>query len=210
MSRVHVSQLLGLGGFALVLAIGASAFAARLSGRRAWLGPVALAAMVVAGIQVHGIPLAGYPRGVLGDLSITTLLMLAASLAAALTGRSILDERSRAALSGWAVVAGLALYPQTLGLTRFDPYELGFRPRALVLLVAALVVLWWWRRRGAALVLAGGVAAFNLRVLESGNLWDYLLDPALVAWAVCVSVPRSAGGRIGAALRAVRARLRGG
>jgi hypothetical protein len=210
MSRVHVSQLLGLAGFALVLALGATAFGARLSGRRAWLGAVALAAVAVAGIPVHGIPLAGYPRGVLGDLSITTLLMLAASLAAALAGRSILDERSRAVLSGWAVAAGLVLYPLTLGLTRFDPYELGFRPRALVLLVAALVVLWWWRRRGAALVLAGGVAAFNLRVLESGNLWDYLLDPALVAWAVCVSVARIAGGRIGAVLRAVQARLRAG
>jgi len=210
MSRAHVSQLIGVAGFALVLAVVASAFAARLSGRRAWLGLVALAAVAVARTPVHGIPLAGYPRGMLGDLSITTLLMLAASLAAALTGRSILDERSRAALSGWAVAAGLVLYPQTLGLTYFDPYELGFRPRALLLLGAALVVFWWWRRRGAALILAGGVAAFHLRVLESGNLWDYLLDPVLVAWAVCVSVARSAGGRMGAALRAVRARLRAG
>ena len=78
------------------------------------------------------------------------------------------------------------MYPMTLGLSRVDPYELGYRPRALLALVAALVILWWWRRRGAAVVLAAGVGAFNFRVLESVNLWDYLLDPVLVvvAWAV--------------------------
>jgi hypothetical protein len=203
-----LAQLLGFAGFALALAVGATALARRCTARRAWLGVVALAALAAAWIPIRGIPLAGYPRGVLGDLSVTTLLMLAASLITALGGRRVLDNRSRAALAGWAAVAGVALYPQTLGLTRLDPYELGYRPRVLVLLVAGLVVWWWWGRLGAALVLAGDVAAFNLSLLESDNLWDYLLDPALFVWAVCVLVARSAPGPA-AVLRAGLTRLRG-
>ena len=54
------------------------------------------------------------------------------------------------------------------------------------MVVAGLVVAWWWRRRGAALVLAAGVGAFNLRLLESNNLWDYLLDMPLVVCSVVV------------------------
>jgi len=51
--------------------------------------------------------------------------------------------------------------------------------------VAALAIGWWWSRRGAALILAAGVAAFNWHLLESGNLWDYLLDPVLAIWSLC-------------------------
>jgi hypothetical protein len=203
-----LAQFLGLAGFALALAVGATWLARRFTTSREWLGPVALAAMSVAWIPIRGIPLGGYLRGLLGDLSITTLILLAVSLITALGGRRVLATRSRTALAGWAAVAGVALYPQTLGLTRLDPYELGYRPRVLVLLVAGLVVWWWWGRLGAALVLTSGVAAFNLGLLESDNLWDYLLDPALFVWAVCALVARSAAGRA-SALRAGLTRLRG-
>lgn len=203
-----LAQFLGLAGFALALAVGATWLARRFTTSLEWLGPVALAAMSVVWIPIRGIPLGGYPRGLLGDLSITTLILLAVSLFTALGGRRVLAPRSRTALAGWAAVAGVALYPQTLGLTRLDPYELGYRPRVLVLLVAGLVVWWWWGRLGAALVLASGVAAFDLGLLESDNFWDYLLDPALFVWAVCALVARSADGPA-AALRASLTRLRG-
>jgi hypothetical protein len=202
-----LAQFLGLAGFALALAVGATWLARRFTTSRGRLGPVALAAMTAAWIPIRGIPLGGYPRGLLGDLSIVTLLLLAASLIPALGGRRVLDTRSRAALAGWAAVAGMALYPQTLGLTRLDPYELGYRPRVLVLLVVGLVVWWWWGRLGAALVLTSGVAAFNLGLLESDNLWDYLLDPALFVWAVCGLVAQGAAGQV-SALRARVTRLR--
>ena len=200
-----LAQFLGLAGFALAFAVGATGLTRRFTTSRQWLGPVALAAASVAWIPLRGIPLGGYPRGLLGDLSITTLVLLAVSLITALSGRRVLGTRSRAALAGWVLVAGVALYPPTLGLTRLDPYELGYRPLALVLLVAGLVVWWWWSRLGAALVLASGVAAFNLGLLESGNLWDYLLDPVLFVWAVYVLVAWSAAGPVSA----LRARVMG-
>ena len=205
-----VPQLVGLAGVALSLAAVAIAFSVRLAGRhpsaplpRWWCGLVGLAAAAVAWVPVKGIPLGGYLRGTLGDLSVTTMLLLGAAVLG-MFGRSLLDEKARTALYGWSVAAGLVLYPLTLGLTRWDPYELGFRPRVLVLVVAVAVIVWWRRRRGAALVLTAGVTAFNLGVLESANLWDYLLDPCLFVWAAGSLVARSRVGRwVGAHARAV-------
>jgi hypothetical protein len=183
-THLEVAQVVGLGGHALALAAGAAGLVAWLTARRRWAAVAALvAALLAAGIRTEGIPLGGFLRGMAGDFSITTMLMLAAALSATLTGRPALDAPARTALYGWAAAAGLVLYPTTLGLSRLDPYELGYRPRALLALVAVLAIAWWWGRRGAAVVLATGVGAFNLRVLESVNLWDYLLDPALVLWA---------------------------
>ncbi len=189
MSHADAIQVVGLAGYALAFAAGAATLASRLIGgsdarRRAGAAVAALAAaLAVTGLRTEGIPLGGFARGVVGDLSITAILVLAAALSTALTGRVALDAPSRTALLAGAAVAGAVLYPMTLGLSRFDPYALGYRPRALLVLIAALVALSWWRRRGAALVLATGVSAFNLGALESVNLWDYLLDPALVAAA---------------------------
>jgi 4-amino-4-deoxy-L-arabinose transferase-like glycosyltransferase len=216
MSETSIPQLVGLGGAALGLAAGAIALAVRLAARlrtaplsRWWCGLAGLAAVAVACVRVRGIPVGGYLRGILGDLSVTTMLLLGASVLGVF-GRSLLDKKARAALYGWAVPAGLILYPLTLGLTRWDPYALGFQPRGLVLMVAVIVIgLWCWRRRGAALVLTAGVAAFDLGVLESRNLWDYLLDPWLFAWAAGSLVAGSRVGRwVGAQTRAAVARAR--
>lgn len=189
---VTAADVVGLGGHVLALATGATAVAFLATRRRAWLIAVAVgAAGLGLAVRAGGIPLAGYPRGVAGDLSITTLALLAAALGAMLTGRTVLERPAWQGLCELAAVAGIAGYPLTLGLTQLDPYELGYRPRALVVVVAGLVVAWWWRRRGAALVLAAGVAAFNLRLLESTNLWDYLLDMPLAVCSVGVLATRA-------------------
>ena len=180
-----VRQVMGLAGYALAVAAGAAALVWWLvgprRGRRLFAGIAALVLVgAVAGLRAEGIPLGGFLRGMAGDLSITAMAMVVAALLATLTGRTPLDAPSRTALLAFAAGAGAVLYPLTLGLSQLDPYELGYRPRTLLVVIAALVAWWWWRRRGAAVVLASGVVAFNLGVLESVNLWDYLLDPVLV------------------------------
>lgn len=186
------AEVLGLGGHALALAAGAAALCASLvTRRRPCLVAVAVAAAGLGlAVRVGGIPLAGYARGAAGDLSITTLALLVAALSAMLTGRAVLERAEWRGLCGLAAAAGVVGYPLTLGLTRLDPYELGYRPRALVVVLAGLVVAWWWRRRGAALVLAAGVGAFNLGLLESTNLWDYVLDLPLAVCSVGIVAAR--------------------
>jgi hypothetical protein len=200
MSGVVVPQLVGFAGFALALAAAAVAITGRRGGGR-WRF-VGLLAAAVAWVPVGGIPLAGYLRGFFGDLSVTTMLLLVAALIGRVWGGRVLDGPERVALWGWSVAAGLALYPLTLGSTPWDPYQLGFRPRMLLLVVAALVIGLWRRRRGSALVLAAGVAGYDLHILESSNLWDYLVDPALTLWAMGALLARSpTGRRLGAIIR---------
>ena len=207
MSGVVVPQLVGFAGFALALAAVAVVIAGRLGGRRWRLAGLMAAAM--AWVPLGDIPLAGYLRGFFGDLSVTTMLLLGAALLARVSGWRVLDGPERVALWGWSAAAGLALYPLTLGLTPWDPYELGFRPRMLLLVVAVVVIGLWRRRRGAALVLAAGVAGFDLHILESPNLWDYLVDPALTVWAAGALAARSpTGRRVGAAIRRTLGRAR--
>ena len=193
MTATAVREIVGLGGIELALAATAVTICGAVAGRR-W-APWGLLAAAVAMAPLGGIPLAGYVRGVTGDLSVPTLALLAAVLAARFAPRPLLAPDDRGALYAWAAAVGLVLYPLTLGLTVWDPYALGYRPRLLLVVTAALVIAWWRRRRGAALVLAAGVAAFGTGLMESTNLWDYLVDPGVAVWAAAVIVVRSPLGR---------------
>ncbi|MHC4225337.1 MAG: hypothetical protein ACYSUN_15210, partial [Planctomycetota bacterium] len=56
------------------------------------------------------------------------------------------------------------------------------------LLLALIVALWWWGRRPAAWVLLAAAAAYLLRLKESQNLWDYLVDPYFAGEALVIAL----------------------
>ena len=137
-------------------------------------------------VPIEGIPVAGYVRGIAGDLSITTLLLLASSAVALAGGPKLHDRRELQALAAFVLASAAFLYPMALGLTSFDPYALGYphRMRGFLLGLAPVALFAWFRGRLLlllAVVLA--LAAFRFELLESRNLWDYVLDPWL---AVCM------------------------
>ena len=101
---------------------------------------------------------------------------------------------------GFRLVAtgGFFLYPMVLGLGPFDPYMLGFAPTGLLAVLALIAGLAWWRRYHVCLgAIVFSVLAYRLNLLESSNLWDYLLDPWLVLYAIYDLRPlrRSESGR---------------
>ena len=124
------------------------------------------------------LPLAAYVRGVVGDLSIVTLLLLLSSL--------FLNQRQApAGFKLGIVVVGFAFYPFALGFTMFDPYAWGYGSIAFliaVLLCAIVCVLANSIRE--AWIIAFAIIAWGISWHESANLWDYLLDPLLLAWAM--------------------------
>lgn len=194
---IAFTDLTGLAGSAIVLA----AVATRLPGvariqksRRILLvGGVAIAALIPFG----GLPLAAYLRGATGDLSIISLLLLALALTRFMAVSAPEREFSapsfcgseggegRQALLLLVALAAAWLYPLALGVGMFDPYRLGYGSLWLVgaLLLLALVacfrgLLW------VALPIALAVLAWGIGWHESGNLWDYLLDPLLAIYAL--------------------------
>jgi len=86
-------------------------------------------------------------------------------------------------------VVAILFYPFALGLTFFDPYAWGYHSNIFagtVLLVAAMC--FFTKHSWEALMLSIAVIAWSIHWHESINLWDYLLDPFLAAWAIGLSI----------------------
>jgi hypothetical protein len=124
------------------------------------------------------LPLAAYVRGVIGDLSVVTMLLLWTSL---------LPGSKPAPLAFQFSVACIAIvfYPLALGFGMIDPYAWGYGSTLFfiaVLFVAVVCGLANWSKGVWMIALA--ILAWAAHWHESANLWDYLLDPFLVIWAL--------------------------
>jgi hypothetical protein len=179
------TDLTGLAGIALALSAAALAVPGMRRLSRPRRAALLAAVAVVSLIPVAALPAAGYVRGVTGDLSVTTLVLLGTAILRSMTGWPPTNGRARLVLLGAIAVAALALYPMALGVGFFDPYRLGYGSPWLVggLLVAALAT-WACRIDSVAICLALATLAWSLRWYESTNLWDYLLDPLVSCYAL--------------------------
>jgi hypothetical protein len=185
---MSLTNITGLAGVALVMAAACLLLpgASRLPCKRlAWL---MVAVFVAVLIPVHGLPLAAYVRGATGDLSITTLVLLLGAIWRQLAGRpAAIGSVNLLAI----VLAALALYPMALGWGGFDPYRLGFGDPWFLsgLLILALGAI-WLKLPGMTAAIALAVLAWGAGWYESGNLWDYLLDPLVSIYAAGALVKR--------------------
>jgi len=147
---------------------------------------ILLAAVFVSTlIPLGGMPLAAYVRGVSGDLSITMLVFLCCALLRPSLGCNKDNIKVRYALLTLVALAALMLYPLALGFTSFDPYRSGYGDTwfAVALLLVALSA-WVWKYYLIAICISLAVVAWAGQWYESGNLWDYLLDPWLAIYAL--------------------------
>jgi len=146
-------------------------------------------AIIVVSIPVGGLSLAEFVRGITGDLSVFTLVLLAVSLARSLGGYALVGEMSRRAVLQAILLVAVLFYPLVLGIGMFDPYRLGYGN--LWFMMALLGAAIWASLRSSALLALGlalAVAAWNAGWYESTNLWDYLIDPWLAIYAFASQV----------------------
>jgi hypothetical protein len=126
----------------------------------------------------------------IGDLSIVATLFFCAYIIQSREKKVLYQPAEQKQLTLLVVLGGLFLYPLALGLGQLDPYRLGYQPQ-IMLSILFIVGLYFWYKQYYFLVfvLTSAVLCFNLRLLESNNLWDYLLDPLLfvvflkIAWS---------------------------
>lgn len=147
------------------------------TGRTRWLIALGLAALAFLPL-FEGIPLAYYLRGLLGDLSIPTVALLLAGIYGPLPAW----QPARKRLLILAAITGLCFYPMALGATPFDPYQWGYQPVWLITGLAAIVLFSWRTHPALVWILSCAVMAFDIGLMESSNLWDYLIDPALAVF----------------------------
>ena len=128
------------------------------------------------------LPLAGYVRGIVGDLSLVFTLLLWSSV--------MLPSRPVPVSFKFSVVLiSLMFYPLALGLGMLDPYAWGYGSLGMlvvVLLIALVFGLLGWTK--GVWIIALAIIAWAGHWHESTNLWDYVLDPLLAIWAVTALV----------------------
>ncbi len=171
----------------------------------AWRRGAVLVVFAAALLPLGGLPLAAYLRGAIGDLSIPSLLLLAAALARLLAAqpRRYPAQLGRPRRGAWWLAlapAAAVFYPLALGWGGVDPYRLGYGSYGFLaaLLLLALGALARAPMLAAAIALAA--LAWSVGWYESANLWDYLLDPLVSAYAGAALVWRG--------LRRLRGRAR--
>ena len=124
------------------------------------------------------LPLSAYVRGVTGDLSIVTLLLLWSSM---------LPSAKKTPLGFKVPLAliAIAFYPLALGFGMMDPYAWGYGSISLLIAVVLFAIvcgLAGWTK--GVWILSFAIIAWAAHWHESANLWDYLLDPFLAIWAL--------------------------
>lgn len=125
------------------------------------------------------LPLIAYVRGVTGDLSVVTLLLLWSAFFMQMpTHTPIL-------LKSGVVVAGLLFYPLALGLGMIDPYSWGYGSVFFLSFIWVIILgMWWAKWNRETVIFSFAIMAWALGLHESRNLWDYILDPFLFLWCL--------------------------
>lgn len=183
-----LTNLIGIGGHALLL----SAIILRLTYafnlRRDFSYFLALAVFVAASAPIGTMPVAQVTRGIFGDMSITSLILLGYFF----IFPEISRDKSRQ-LFILVVTAGLLFYPAALGLGMLDPYQWGYLNNyrgtfpSMLFLAALLAITAIAARLNNALILlciAAATGAFLIGALESRNIWDYLIDPLIFIFGI--------------------------
>jgi hypothetical protein len=187
---VSFTDITGLAGGASVIAAAMMLLPGVAGLAKPRLGLVVGAVVIFMLTPLGGLPLAAYVRGVIGDLSITTMVLLLCVILRPLLGWSPADAGARLGLPLIAVAA-LTLYPLALGVGLFDPYRLGYgNPWFLATLLALALVAWFRQGYLIALCIAFATFAWAVGWYESTNLWDYLLDPLVSIYAVSAILSR--------------------
>lgn len=176
-----VNAIAGLAAQALLVAWVVWKIVPRTPSRQRRLFAAGIAALSLVPLA-DGVSAAMAMRALWGDPSVTTLQLVALSLA----------DRPADFNRGQAIALalfGIAFYALALGFGDFDPYRIGYTAGPLLAILAGVTVSAWWRGQPLYLwLLAVDLAAFAAGVFESTNLWDALFDPLLIIAAVVVAL----------------------
>jgi hypothetical protein len=153
-------------------------------------GAIGVGALLV---PIEGLVVARWVAGLNANFSIPLTGLLVVSIWERVFERSLFSEREWATAWGFGAIGGLALYPMALGVGGFDPYEWGWPFSPLFVAVGVLTAWLMWQQNRFAFLLLLAAFVFQLRLLESTNYWDYLLDPvySLVALGWLVASTRT-------------------
>ncbi len=144
---------------------------------------VILLVFIAAFIPVNGYSVSLYLRGLFNDVSITTMCLLLLFLY-----RPVQSNIQSHTVFILTALAGTLLYPFALGYSPVDTYAWGYlnqshgltAPLTVTGFLLLLATYAFIKQNNLLLTcILLGITAWQLNLLESRNIWDYLLDPLL-------------------------------
>ena len=184
-----ISVILPHIGAALVAACLGLALIRRFTNAKVHLVIAFIASFTLTLLPLREFPASHYLRVLTGDLCILSFVWLTAgTIQTLLNGERIRSKQDRFTAIA-ALVISLFLYPSALGLSPLDTYSFGYSPVYLgpfifFLFVLAVWLNYWIMASSAVLALA----AYHFGLMESNNLWDYLIDPVILIYSLCILV----------------------
>lgn len=154
---------------------------------------IAILLFAVSFISFSGDSINFYFRGLFNDLSITTLILLTYYFI-----QPDANSKQTQPLFFLIAITGLFFYPAVLGLGPVDPYSWGYinkdhgllPPVLFLILLAGLMFFSLFKNYSVLLLsLVLTTLAYQFGILESRNLWDYLLDPLIFIYALA-TIPK--------------------
>ncbi len=183
-----LSTIIGIGSHALLLSAIVLRITCIFNLRRSYSYILAISALIVVSVPIGAMPAAQVTRGIFGDMSITSMILLGYFFIFPTTSR----DKSRQ-LFILVIITGVLFYPAALGLGMTDPYQWGYlnsyrgiATPMLFLATLILVVLIAVRLQNDLILLCIAIAtgAFLIGAMESKNIWDYLIDPMIVTFGL--------------------------
>ena len=172
--------------FLLTMALGQKCLMAMGKCPRGWIPSVILASTsgLLVVLPVGGLPAGRWLISLFANPSIPLTALLFSWVLNNAFQLRLLDRGAIQICGLFSLLAGIALYPMALGAGGFDPYPAGWRFSWLFITILGVTLVLLFLRNRFSVVLLATILAYNLHLLESNNLWDYLVDPILVLVAI--------------------------
>ena len=149
------------------------------------------------------IPALAYVRGISSDVSVTLVVLAVWQLCHFGLGWRTVAKHELLVVLGVVAAAAVLLYPLALGWGDWDAYRPGWGSWGMLASLLVLCAVCWAKNlRVLPALVALALLAWSLGLMESGNLWDYLLDPWLSLYSLgfvlmkCVQVIKGSPSKI--------------
>jgi hypothetical protein len=151
-----------------------------------WIPTVILASASVLTVilPIAGLPLGRWLVSLYANPSIPLTALLFSWVLKNAFQMNLLDMSAIQTCRVFSILAGAALYPMALGAGAFDPYPAGWHFSWLFVILLGVTLMLLFLKNRFSVVLLATILAYDLHLLESSNLWDYLVDPILILVSV--------------------------